>query len=213
MSEETVDTRTPINLMVVVCTNRDWKVEFGASIIDLVAKIQDVGEGFVLKRFMVQIKSQSSFLSMSREEALQEAIEQGFTHLLMLDDDMTFPADTVKRLLAARKPFIGANYVKKSIYEFIAHGMDGKPLNGEGRTGVEEVMAIGLGVCLLELSVVKDIPAPHFAVPWDTQRLGYWGEDFFFCGLLKRNGIQTWVDSDLSREIGHVGSCTYRIKK
>jgi hypothetical protein len=61
---------------------------------------------------------------------------------------------------------------------------------------------------LVKKEVFKKTPQPWF---WFYQLPGnkVLGEDVHFCVATQDAGFETWVDHDLSQEIGHVGSYTY----
>lgn len=202
-----------VKLFIAVSSARDWKVHFASSILGLVYRLgkQGVGEGFNLESFTIKTIGNASCLSMSREANLREAFDKGYTHILMLDDDMIFPDDTVERILAHKKPFIACNYMKKGNGEPTAQGMDGKWLDSSTRTGIESVYSVGMGVVLIELDAIRHVGAPHFAVMWDETRKTYWGEDLYFCELVRGSApaVEVWVDHDVSRLTGHVGDCGY----
>jgi hypothetical protein len=74
--------------------------------------------------------------------------------------------------------------------------------------GIGKVDAIGCGVMLIKTSCLKDIPQPYFYFE-QLLKGKLLGEDIYFCIKAKDAGVQTWVDHDLSMEIGHVGSYIY----
>ena len=43
-----------------------------------------------------------------RNDIVQQALQNGVTHLLMMDTDQTFPADLIETLLAHDKPIVAA---------------------------------------------------------------------------------------------------------
>jgi hypothetical protein len=204
---------TNIKLFIAIQSNRSWAIHFANSLLGLVYRLGKVGigEGFNLEEFTIKILGNASCLSMSREANLKEAFDKGYTHILMLDDDMVFPDDTVERLLAHKKPFVACNYMKKGNGEPIAQDMEGKLINSAERTGIESVYSVGMGVVLIELDAIRHVGAPHFAVLWDTERKVYWGEDLYFCELVRGSAppVEIWIDHDLSKIIGHAGDYNY----
>lgn len=147
-----------------------------------------------------------TFVHQARERLLHDMTELwGATHILWLDSDMTFPADTALRLLRHDKDIVAINYVmRRDNWRPIAK-RDGKRISSLDATGLESVDEIGMGVFLMKTSVVKDIPSPRFWYSTLTET-----EDLYFCRLLRNAGHEIWIDHDLSREVGHVGQITYR---
>jgi len=202
-----------VKLLIAISSHRAWCVHFANSLLSLVYRLGKVGlgESYNLETFTVKILGNASCLSMSREANLREALDKGYTHILMLDDDMIFPDNTVERLLSHNKPFIACNYMKKGNGEPTAQDMEGKFINSAERTGIESVYSVGLGVVLIELDAIRHVGAPHFAVLWDSERKIYWGEDLYFCELVRGSAppVEVWCDHDLSRSVAHVGDYGY----
>lgn len=201
-----------MKLYVAVFSVRDWKPAFGASLIGLQNYILTQATSVTEVKF--SIMSGASLISKVRQAALDQSIKEGYDHLLMLDDDMVFPPYTADMLLRHKLPFVAANYNRKVPIEnaALAFDFEGKPVDSAVRFGLEKVYFVGTGVCLINLSAVKDIPKPHFEVLWSEERNSYEGEDFYFCKKLSDHGIDIYIDHDLSRHIGHVGDYEYRFR-
>lgn len=201
-----------VRLYIAVPSCRDWKVQFGASFMGLIHNLMNPNPDreWVLSGIHLNAMAGASILSRAREKALQEAKEKGFTHLLMLDDDMAFPADLVDRLIEHDLPFVAGNYCRKipGAPSSISFGMDGKVIDSSGKSGLEEVQFVGAGVNLLDLTKIET-EAPHFCVVWDESREDYWGEDMFFCNKLRGHGYQLFIDHDASQKIYHMGDYAF----
>ncbi len=157
------------------------------------------------------INMQLSILPEARQKLLQEAINTGHSHAMFIDSDMVFPTDTCHRLFEAQKPIVATNYVVKCIpSRFTAIGLDGKHTDSRNKTGLEQVSRMSLGLSLINLEAIKDLPHPWFTFPWLGEYHG--GEDYWFCDKAKEQGIDMWIDHDLSKEIGHVGMYNYSIR-
>lgn len=149
----------------------------------------------------------------TRQEHLDKAMTDNFTHLLTLDDDMSFPADVVERMLVHEKPVMTCNYRRKrpDRLEHCCTQMDGTMLDSTGKTGLEQIKAMGMGCTLIEVDALRHIPKPHFGTTWNYDMQEYLMEDSWFSLLLLLHGVPIFVDHDLSREIGHVGEVQYRL--
>ena len=153
-----------------------------------------------------------------REKLAAEALKEGADYILWIDADMRFPKDTIERLISHNKPIVGVNATTRVV-----------PVNGtaknvhvdvenkvntwetqisKGKTGLEQVTAIGCGVMMVKREVFENTPRPWF---WFEQLPGgkMLGEDVYFCVKAQDAGYDTFVDHDLSQMIGHVGSYTY----
>lgn len=151
-----------------------------------------------------------SLIQLSRHKLVERALGEECTHLLFLDSDMTFPRDTLHRLLQHNLPIVGCNYVKRVIPATSnTVATDGKMLmTTDDKHGLEPAASAGFGVLLLKTEVCKAIEPPWFDCVWlEDGRLI--GEDVFFFRKAARAGYTLMIDHDVSREVGHVGSFEY----
>lgn len=136
----------------------------------------------------------------------------GATHLMFLDDDMTFPVDTITRLVSHDKQIVAANYVKRCDPPTpVTVGVDGKPVYTTAEsTGLERVSTTGTGVMLIAVEVFRSLTRPWFDTFYSLQSGTWHTEDVVFCNKAAEAGIATWIDHDLSKEVGHMGTREYR---
>ncbi|KKL93913.1 hypothetical protein LCGC14_1869950 [marine sediment metagenome] len=140
--------------------------------------------------------------------------------ILWLDDDMTFPRDTLVRLLQHRVAFVGANYSTRTMpltpvsIKRIGDGFGRKPERLQTReedTGLERVEAIGFGVCLTRADVLWDVGYPWFETRKDEKLGVNVGEDVDFCIKARAAGHDVFVDHGLSQEVRHIGQMEYSV--
>ena len=198
-----------VRLFVSVVSARQWPVRFGESLANLAFHLGYSRLGGRLAGLRMCI-SRQAHPSITRNDHLVQAQKEGFTHFLSLDDDQTFPGDVVEKMLSAEKPVLTCNYRKKiPEVEYVCSDLDGQMLNSTNRTGIEHIRMMGMGMALIDLSVLKDIPAPYFGAVWNVDTGKMIIEDEFFCRILWSHGVEIWCDHDLSRQIGHVGEHEY----
>lgn len=150
----------------------------------------------------------ASILPFARAKVIDQALEGGATHVLMLDSDMTYPGELVHRLLEHGRPFVACNATtRRAPVRWCAKDKSGDVMNSSERHGLEKASSCGLAVALIERRVFEAIPAPRFQFEF-TER-GWRGEDIWFCDRAIEAGFQPMIDHDLSREIGHVGAYEY----
>ncbi len=151
-----------------------------------------------------------SLIQLSRHKLAERCVQDGCTHMLFLDSDMTFPADSFHRLLARNHPVVGCNYVKRTIPATSnTVSMDDKMLlTTEDKTGLEPARSAGFGVLLIDVDVLRQVPPPWFDCVWMTNG-ELMGEDVFFFKKLAHHGFTLMIDHDLSKEIGHIGQFEY----
>lgn len=152
----------------------------------------------------------TTYVHVGREAFLETALAQRATHVLWLDTDMTFPADTAIRLAAHNQPIVACNCVMKTPDVFWTARRHGQPVETtEHSTGLEAVDSVGLAVMLMRTEVVADLPRRWFRHGVNAAGEDI-GEDVMFCRDLQARGRTIYVDHELSKEIGHVGTHTYR---
>jgi cellulose synthase/poly-beta-1,6-N-acetylglucosamine synthase-like glycosyltransferase len=161
--------------------------------------------------------SQGTLIFDQRNSLVRTAVEEKCDYILFIDADMRFPKTTLERLLAHKKDIIGVNATTrmmppKATARNIQINEDGSvdwlEIFSNKEKGIGKVDAIGCGVMLIKTSCLKNIPQPYFYFE-QLLKGKLLGEDIYFCIKAKDAGIDTWVDHDLSMEIGHVGSYTY----
>ncbi len=200
-----------MRIFIAIPSNRDHSPHFVASLVALVQYHAVNGvKNRELKDLRVNIKTNVSNIATGRNDLVDEAIAGGFTHLLFLDDDMTFPFDMLDHLCKYDTPIVAANCCqKKHDVTFTAIGLDNKRVDSRGKTGYEQILRVGCAVMLIDLSIFNDLPKPYFNFEWHEGRGRLIGEDYFFCRALNRKNIPVIIDHDVSQHIGHVGSHTY----
>lgn len=203
-----------VSLFITMPHSRDVKAYSCASLAGLSYRLGKIGLGDTANLAGLELAAMAnvSLLPRGRQYALNTAIAKGHTHILMLDDDMTYPPDVVEVLISREKPIIGVNYLKKKMgaEEFTAINDKGQSISSKGKFGIEQVFGIGLGAVLVELDAIKNIKAPHFEVRYHSENQEYMGEDFYFCAKMQNAGIPIFVDHDVSQYIGHVGDFVFK---
>jgi cellulose synthase/poly-beta-1,6-N-acetylglucosamine synthase-like glycosyltransferase len=161
--------------------------------------------------------SQGTLIFDQRNSLVHTAVVEKCDYILFIDADMRFPKNTLERLLSHKKDIIGVNATTrmmppKPTARNIQINEDGSvdwlEVFSNKEKGIGKVDAIGCGVMLIKTSCLKNIPQPYFYFE-QLLKGKLLGEDIYFCIKAKDAGIDTWVDHDLSMEIGHVGSYTY----
>lgn len=154
---------------------------------------------------------QSTYVHVGREAALEGAIARQATHVLWLDTDMTFPPDTAIRLARHNRPIVACNCVMRTERVFFTARRDGQTVETTPEsTGLERVDTVGPAVMLMRTDAVMGLSRPWFE-HGRSEHGGNIGEDVMFCRKLRSIGQDIYIDHELSKEIGHVGSHTYRI--
>jgi hypothetical protein len=148
------------------------------------------------------IQLQGTVIGVSRELLLGKAEAMVADHILWLDSDQTFPPDTLLRLAKHGLPVVGANYPSRHVLLPTASLLDGDTTVPVYSTPekiaaglLEPVDYIGLGVCLMSIDAIREVPKPLFKSM---------SEDAYCFDRLREAGIRPVVDHALSAEVGHV---------
>lgn len=195
--------------MVYICIpSRDlWKAEFGLSLSQLIGRCfvdhQKPTHGF--KVFPYPIMESGSSIAEIRNSLVRKAMkDDDMSHVLFVDDDQIFPADTLHMLISHNEDIIGANIVRKEPNP----RTNARELNGMGcvwttpsSTGLQQVDFVGTGLMLISRNALEKIGDPWFF--YDIKN-GV-GEDVNFCMSAKDKGIPVYIDHDLSKQVKHVG--------
>ena len=155
----------------------------------------------------------TSLLPLSRTSIVKYAKVNEADWLLFLDSDMTFPGDTLHRLLSHRTPVVGT----------VAARRDGKGMSAlygpeVPRHGLVRVDRLGTGVLLLDMRIFDTLPKPWFDLTMTSEILPAeefdrecTGEDVYLSYRLREAGIPLMLDWDLSLQLGHLGETEYRL--
>lgn len=204
-----------ISVLVGIPSGGDWKPNFGMSLVNMVLASQAPTRDRRFVSRLSVLNTKGSILPKNRLEIVRRALEGRYSHILFLDDDMTFPQDTLLRLLSHCKAVIACNCPTKMLPSTSTArdkglGKTGVPVQSNGNVGIAKVWRVGTGVMLLDTRVFRGLSQPWFPVEWNPELGDYTGEDWAFCSRLEEAGIPIYVDHSLSREIGHVGSHEFR---
>lgn len=152
-----------------------------------------------------------------RNNMVEDALAEGADYILFIDADMRFPRDTIERLIAHGKWIVGVNATTRSVpVKATAKNLvideegacNWKQISSKNKTGIEQADGIGCGVMLISKETLEAIQKPWFFFELLPENK-LLGEDIYFCIKAKDAGIETFIDHDLSQEIGHVGNYTY----
>lgn len=145
----------------------------------------------------------------NREKIIELAIKNLCSHLFFVDSDMSFPGDTLERLLEQDKDVIGAPYN----YRFLPLTTTVKFL-GENKELVKkempketfEVYAVGMGCTLIKMSILEKLNKPYFLIKRSMADIEF-TEDVYFCEKAREAGFSIWCDPKIKVE--HWGDYPY----
>ena len=145
----------------------------------------------------------------NRERLARLAVDEQWTHLLFLDDDMTFEPEILDVLAGRRQPIVVTNYLMKTPERdtFVAVGLDGARVATTGwDSGLRSIAYSGFGVSLFETKVFKRTPQPWFAPDFLPEKSTYSTEDYPFFRRAREAGFDVLLDQDASKLVSHGGA-------
>ncbi len=147
-----------------------------------------------------------AMIDTARNNLVQEALtDQSYTHLLMIDDDMTFESDLALKLLEHDVDIVGALAFKRRpnyqpcVYRQNSEDKQYYPILPEV---FQEVDVVGTGGILIKIDIFKKLKFPWFQTFYDVKGI-HWSVDFDFCIKAKKEGFKIFVDPSV--EMGHLG--------
>lgn len=147
-----------------------------------------------------------AMIDTSRNNLVQEALkESSYTHLLMIDDDMTFNPDLALKLLEHDVDIVGAlAFKRRPDYQPCVYrkNLDNKKYFPILPEVFQEVDVVGTGGILINLEVFKKLKYPWFETTYDKEG-NHWSVDFDFCIKARKAGFKIFVDSEV--KMGHIG--------
>ena len=157
-------------------------------------------------------------ISLARAEMISVFMScEEATHLLCIDDDMTFSASDILSLRAAEKPVVGAMCpMKTAKVSYCVMPSNNPVVDGD----CVSVSAVGTGFMMIERGVIEALieVTPEIEVMPGVKRWPlfeaslvngeYISEDYTFCAKARALGFGVWAHTAV--DIGHVGTHTYR---
>lgn len=149
-------------------------------------------------------------LADARNSLVQQALDDGCSHLLMLDTDQVYPADTLTKLLSHNVDVCGVRVHRRWMpfdpiflrgdigrYESVS---EDEMYSGD----LIQVDATGTGCLLFNMDVFLKVSNPWFA--FDIHDGKPVGEDINFCSKAREAGVGIYVDTGI--EVGHLVTMT-----
>ena len=196
-----------MKILIGIPTNRGLKPKTVKSLVDMIA--------FSDHEFVTVMATEGYTTAENRNYIAVQALRQECDYVLMVDDDMIFPKDTLEKLLAVDRAIVGVASNSRTLpLSTTVSRMDeqGNYVHPDTLTEEEKVLptepfkayGVGGGVLLIDINVFKLVERPWFLFtpdPITGQMLI--GEDQYFCNRAKEKGFEVWCDPTIT--IGHIG--------
>lgn len=199
-----------MKITIAVPTNRGINAKTMQCLLELVAR-----GGY---DFHIIVPSEGYTIAENRNYTAVQACRNKSDYLLMIDDDMVFPPDTLDKLLSNKKDICGVAYHSRGSTDqikivpegimSIAEVDKGKYINLKTETDPKykdtfECYATGTGIILIKCQIFYKIPQPWFEFTYHDNGNCKEGEDWNFCFKAKDAGFKIWTDPKII--IGHLG--------
>ena len=148
----------------------------------------------------------------NRNHLARLAVEGGFAYLFLVDADMSFPGDTLNRLIAHGKELVGAAYNFRGfpLCTVVKLRDEMGRVYSPGQLPSDTLFpcyAIGSGCKLVTTTALLKMPKPWFALGFGQDGMLAISDDVWFCNQARAVGIQTWCDPTI--KAGHLGTYTF----
>lgn len=158
--------------------------------------------------------SAGTLIANQRHELVMAAKEWGASHVMFIDSDITFEPHHVTALLDHNEDIVGAAYSKR-VEPFITTAWYSIDIwdTWVRTAGLEEdlvqVDAMALGFCLIKTDVFDRLDLPWFQLGFYNGQ--YTGEDIEFFRNVKGTDIPVWLDVNVTRALGHLGTSEFKV--
>lgn len=107
------------------------------------------------------LERRGAMIGPQRNFIVEEALKIGADYIFWMDSDMTFPPDTIQRLLTHGKDFVGATYNRRTApYETLGHFLD--TAQDLSRGGLAPVDRMPFGLMLTSIKLFQTVRSPWF---------------------------------------------------
>jgi hypothetical protein len=162
----------------------------------------------------LQIVESSNWIE-NREQIVEHALGTDRTHIMWLDDDMSFQPQILEILLGRRQRCVLSNYLIKTDDwqekpQYVAVDLDGKRVPVDKTfTGIQPISYSGFGCSVMEVSIFKEVLFPRFLPKPNMEMKKYTTEDNPFFEKVREAGIPVYLDHDASKLLTHIGQAAW----
>jgi FkbM family methyltransferase len=144
-------------------------------------------------------------------------VVKGYDYLFSVDSDISFPPNTLTKLLAHDKDVVSGLYIQRKpglhILEIYEHntrgGVSNMPYEKLKGRPLVEIAGCGFGCALVKAEVMRKIGYPQFEYHSAIDHRNTVSEDVDFCRKARDKGFKIWADSSVL--CSHTGSFTFNV--
>jgi hypothetical protein len=145
-------------------------------------------------------------------------VVKGFDYLFAVDYDVSFPSDTLERLLSHDKDVVSGIYRQRNPDRQILEIFEENDRDGYSHIewekirdrGLVQIGACGFGCVLVKKQVMADIGYPQFVYKSAVDHNNTFSEDLYFAKKAKEKGFRIYADTTILCD--HTGSYTFRVQ-
>jgi FkbM family methyltransferase len=197
-------------ILIAIPTNRNIEADTFKSIYDL--RVPDGYETVFQYFWGYQVEQVRNLIA-------HWTIRNQFDYLFAVDSDISFPPDTLERLLSHDRDIVSGVYIQRipgkhtiEIMRKNAHGgvthVDWADIKDQGLVSID---SCGFGCVLVKTEVFKGIEYPQFVYKSAIDHANTISEDVYFCNKARAAGFTLWCDTDVICD--HTGSYTFRVDR
>ena len=146
-------------------------------------------------------------------------VVKGYDYLFSVDSDISFPPDTLAKLLAHDKDVVCGLYIQRipgthtlEVYESTPQGgMSNIPVEKLPQNKLIEIAGCGFGCTLVKKKVMVDIGYPQFKYYSAIDHKDTVSEDVDFCAKALAKGFKIWADTSII--CNHTGKFSFNVDK
>jgi FkbM family methyltransferase len=146
-------------------------------------------------------------------------VVKGYDYLFSVDSDISFPKDTLVKLLAHNKDVVCGLYIQRipgthtlELYEKnIYGGMSNIPAEKLPINSLYEIAGCGFGCTLVKKEVMVTIGYPQFKYYSAIEHKDTVSEDVDFCTKAAAKGFRLWADTSIL--CAHTGKFTFNVDR
>ena len=145
-----------------------------------------------------------------RNALVLQAIDNGCSHLIMMDTDQIYPVNTLQKLLAHGVDVVAAKVHRRwppfdpIMYRGELFKYKHIPQEEwKNKEGLFEIDATGTGCILYDMEVFKNVEYPWYEILTKSDG-SVVGEDICFCSKLRNAGYKIFMDTSV--KVGHLST-------
>lgn len=192
-----------MKLLIAIPTRGQMPFQFVQSLTDMIRKLDEDGVNYEIAFHA------ATLVYIGRDRLAKKAIDEGFTHVLWLDDDMVFKPDLIDDLTFCGKPFVSGLAVGRRAPHFSCVFKEVLPkverwTYNEYPKEPFRIYGCGFACVLIETKVLEKVWITHGTCFFPTRELG---EDVAFCDRALKLGFEIWAEPTV--QLGHIGTQIY----